>query len=152
MTIVNHAAVGAVIALYVKQPALAVPLAFLSHFIMDGLPHFGYDGYEEALKHKLTILYVVLDLIGWSVFIWIALNSQFSPLVYVCAFAGVLPDVIQSFRHFIIEKRGKIRTKSLFSQFHTRYHNHISGKLRPLGFVVELLAFLLLINLIIYLR
>jgi hypothetical protein len=43
MTGFNHGMAGAVIALTVKQPVLAVPLAFLSHFATDMIPHFGLD-------------------------------------------------------------------------------------------------------------
>jgi len=57
MTITNHILAGAIIGAVIKEPALALPIAFASHFVMDALPHFGYEGnkgYGEALKHKLS--------------------------------------------------------------------------------------------------
>ncbi|MFZ1324307.1 MAG: hypothetical protein WAQ57_04090 [Candidatus Saccharimonadales bacterium] len=41
MHTVNHAAAGAGIALAVRQPLLALPLALASHFVLDALPHYG---------------------------------------------------------------------------------------------------------------
>src|SRR5690242_2115662 len=44
MTATNHALSGAVIALAVKNPVLAIPLAFVSHFVLDLLPHYNPPG------------------------------------------------------------------------------------------------------------
>lgn len=41
MTAINHAVTGAIVAVAVPYTALALPLAFLSHFVLDMLPHFG---------------------------------------------------------------------------------------------------------------
>ena len=43
MTATSHAVTGATIATLVRQPLLALPLAFMSHFICDMVPHFGID-------------------------------------------------------------------------------------------------------------
>lgn len=42
MIALNHVLTGAAIGMAVRQPLLVVPLAFLSHFILDSLPHFTY--------------------------------------------------------------------------------------------------------------
>lgn len=42
MTATNHALTGAVIALAINEPWLAIPLAFLSHFAIDAIPHWDY--------------------------------------------------------------------------------------------------------------
>ena len=50
MTATNHALTGATIATLVRQPYLAIPLAFLSHFFCDALPHFDIKfKFEESL-------------------------------------------------------------------------------------------------------
>jgi hypothetical protein len=47
MTGLNHAATGALIATAINRPALALPLAFLSHFAVDMIPHWDYK-YKSA--------------------------------------------------------------------------------------------------------
>lgn len=46
MTATNHVITGIVLATAIRQPAIALPLAFVSHFVLDAIPHFG--------NHKLT--------------------------------------------------------------------------------------------------
>ncbi len=41
MTATNHFVTGALIGLTIHVPIVALPLAFVSHFAMDALPHFG---------------------------------------------------------------------------------------------------------------
>ncbi|MBI2588951.1 hypothetical protein HYW35_01975 [Candidatus Saccharibacteria bacterium] len=146
MTVVNHAAAGAVIALVIKQPYLAVLLAFLSHFAMDGLPHFGYSGYSEALKHRLTHLYIFLDLVGWFFLIWAMSGLPWLP--YIAAFAAVLPDILQSsYRatyYFWLEKRGKHFHRGPLSKF----HRWIQWGHYPWGILIEIAVAVLLISLV----
>lgn len=47
MFLTNHALTGALIGLELPVPA-AVPVAFASHFFMDGLPHFGNPKWKSA--------------------------------------------------------------------------------------------------------
>ena len=54
MTATNHALSGALIGLAVMQPILALPLAFVSHFMLDAVPHFGFDEHGGHLKNKKT--------------------------------------------------------------------------------------------------
>lgn len=42
MISLNHVLAGTAIGLAVKQPLLAAPLAFLSHFVLDAIPHWNY--------------------------------------------------------------------------------------------------------------
>ena len=44
MVITNHVLAGSLIGIGIKEPTLAITLAFVSHFVMDALPHFGYPG------------------------------------------------------------------------------------------------------------
>lgn len=41
MTATNHALTGVIIAAAIPNPAIGLPLALLSHFALDALPHFG---------------------------------------------------------------------------------------------------------------
>lgn len=41
MTATNHAVMGSLIVAAVANPVIGLPLALLSHFVLDSLPHFG---------------------------------------------------------------------------------------------------------------
>lgn len=74
MTASNHVVAGAVIAAAVPQAAIALPLAFVSHFIMDALPHYGdtdkHSWLNRHFKYVLGIdlLLTLIFLIGLTVF------------------------------------------------------------------------------------
>lgn len=54
MTATNHVLTGAIIGSRVQPFWLALPLALLSHFILDSLPHYGsHDHISKAYKIKL---------------------------------------------------------------------------------------------------
>ena len=41
MTTANHLVVGAIIGVAIKQPLVALPVAYGSHFVLDALPRYG---------------------------------------------------------------------------------------------------------------
>src|SRR5688572_12550977 len=106
MTTSNHILAGTLIALTIKEPLLALPLAFASHFVLDALPHYGYDGdgYGEALKHKLTYLMEFFGLAGLTL---IYLSGAFGwNLALLAAFFAVSPDIEWPYRYFLFERKG----------------------------------------------
>lgn len=100
-----HALVGAAIGAKVAHPALAIPLAFGSHFLLDRVPHWNphlntelkQNGKISNLSTSIVTVDSVLALVGG-----IMVASQFPfdsskfTLVLLCAFAGVLPDVVEA--------------------------------------------------------
>lgn len=153
MTGTNHALTGAVIALVVKQPALAIPIAFLSHFVCDAIPHYnppntkardderGNLKWAKKLQNKpfiaifsadmiiLAILLVVLPLLhpddvsGWTIL--------FSML------AAISPDFVDG-RFFIYRFVGiKVKPGQQRGWF-AYWHDWIQWMDRPWGIYVEL--------------
>jgi hypothetical protein len=43
MQAINHTVFGSLIATTISEPAIALPLALASHFLMDAIPHYGED-------------------------------------------------------------------------------------------------------------
>jgi|GEM_PF-3252607 len=69
MSPASHAVLGAVIAARSPNLAVALPLAFLSHFLLDALPHFeSFDGLAEALgtSHE-TAFWTAAAILGGTV-------------------------------------------------------------------------------------
>lgn len=99
MTATSHALIGASIGAALPNPALALPLAFLSHFLCDKVPHWDTMT-EKKLKTKTqiireTILDVMLSL-GLVAIIFIGLFHVTNPTtVLLAAFMAQLPDWLE---------------------------------------------------------
>lgn len=115
-----HTIVGAVIAYKIGNPALSLPLAFASHFLIDGLiPHWNPHLNTEKKTHgkitgKTTTFVSVDTLISLAVGLYLATRvlpdiPKFVVIVLGC-FLAVLPDVIEgpyfffNFNHTFLKK------------------------------------------------
>jgi hypothetical protein len=140
MTATNHVLTGAVIALAVKQPALAVPLAILSHFVLDALPHFAlksgrvFDYEKKSFANYITPIDAT---VATAILVWLGffLDTGVSNLlVVICAIAAYLPDVFW-IPTFIRELKTHIwEPKNWFLKFHQK----IQWRERPWGIYIEL--------------
>lgn len=97
-----HVVVGAAIATKVGNPALAIPLAFASHFVLDMVPHWNPHTYTETMKlgrpSNQTLAITITDLLvsaGTGIYLASAQlpNTYMTILILACCFASVLPDV-----------------------------------------------------------
>lgn len=139
MSITNHALVGTAIALAIKQPAIALPLAFASHFVLDLVPHFGYygKGFDEAFKHKATYIEIGLSTVGFLVLLF-----TFKYTVWLTAAAAILamlPDAEWPYRYYLFEQKG-LKPPSTFL---TKFHASLQWCERPWGIYVEIGFFIL---------
>lgn len=94
MTGFNHGMTGAVIALAVKNPAIAIPLSFASHYLADFIPHYGFKQ-KEVLKREFNIFLVfdfALAVICMAVLGFLFPHSKF--LIWGCMTAAALPDAV----------------------------------------------------------
>jgi hypothetical protein len=149
MTGFNHGMTGALIALTIKQPAFAVPLAFLSHFATDMIPHFGLD--EKELFGKRFNIILVADFI-FAVCLMVALAILFPQhiwLVWVCMIAAASPDLMWAYHRLYVEH---FRKKQLNLGFIGRFHKKIQWSQTIPGAYVEALWFLLIGSFILFLR
>lgn len=141
MTASNHALTGAVIALTIKQPALALPLAFLSHFVLDALPHFGWD--SDIFKRNQSKLFwtvLVVDiLLLFTSFILITLETQIisRATIIISMVLAISPDFAWVYRWF-----QEIKTRQHApGNFTSKFHSRIQWCERPWGIVVEVAWF-----------
>ncbi|HEY5267881.1 MAG TPA: hypothetical protein VII94_01975 [Candidatus Saccharimonadales bacterium] len=138
VTIANHILIGSSIAVTVNEPILALPLAFVSHFVLDSLPHFGYarGGYEVLLKKKMTYFVLLLDILGISIVIFTFHFSEI--LILACAVLAISPDAEWPYRYFLFERKGEKPPSTFLTDFHRR----IQWCERPWGLYVEILIFI----------
>ena len=119
MNILNHLATGAAIALVVDKPAIALPVALVSHFVLDVVPHYGYpgeEGYKEAFRHRLSYLSLVFDAIGIAVLFTLVKDSIW--VVFASAFLAIVPDAVWPYRYFMFERKNLALPDSRYARFH----------------------------------
>jgi hypothetical protein len=99
-----HVIVGAAIAARVSNPFLAIPLAFLSHFALELVPHWNphinteIKTHGHITKESMRVMYFDSFLaLASGTFLSFAAPSPHGPIVSLIAcFASVLPDVIEA--------------------------------------------------------
>ena len=128
MLLTVHALTGALIALAVKDPALAAPLAFTSHFVLDSTPHFGIDGldFKTPKGNVVGVTDSVCAFITWLILISI-FPSQWL-LVSVGVFFACLPDLLYIPDIFF----NVIPSKKLL-----RFHSRIQWSQTPMGTITD---------------
>jgi hypothetical protein len=138
MTGSNHVVAGALIATAVVQPAMAIPAALASHFVMDALPHYGDNNQNSWLNRNFRFVLAIDGLIMLSFFAAIAIMQPTSwPLLLLCAFAAVLPDAIW-LPHYIADMRGQPIQPGPFA----RFSKWIQWGERPWGIYIEIAVLL----------
>ena len=100
MTATNHAITAANIALVTKS-WWALPLALISHFVLDALPHFGEPGLED--RHSRFKLVASVDAIVFilTFFVVLVTAGQYVWLVLASGFLAVLPDSVWFYRYYL---------------------------------------------------
>jgi hypothetical protein len=119
-----HLLVGAAIARSIPNPAISLPAAFVSHFLLDMTPH--WDGSPSAPYKKKVIGGAALDyILGATIIFLISRGYPNQPIILLGAFLATLPDFISILsRH--IARLGKI---GILKQYH-KYHLKIQVNVR----------------------
>ncbi len=151
MTATNHAITGALIAVAIHQPVLAVILAFGAHFAMDAMPHFGIDEpnvlKRNADKRFLKVLAIDCAVaLALLISVPILIAPTVNPwLVALCMFACMSPDLIWGFRFFNERRSKTVKPKNHLS----RFHSFIQWKEFPQGIWAEAVWFVFVSALIL---
>jgi hypothetical protein len=149
MTGLNHGITGAAIALVAKQPVLAIPLSFLSHFATDLVPHFGFDE-KYLFKRRFNILLITDFLL--SVCLMVALGFIFPSqkwLIWACMIAAASPDLTWSYYKLYLEHIKKV--KPIYDPI-AKFHHLLQWSQSIPGAVVEAVWLILMGCLIFTLR
>lgn len=132
MTGTNHVLTGIAIAVVVKNPIIAPLVAFVSHFALDMIPHFGHpsiDPKSKTFKLNNLLLFLGVDGVGCLAALVLALVGYPSlTLVILLSVAfSTLPDFL-----WILHYWGGVNGWFFaFAQKIQRYE-------KPLGLVVEI--------------
>lgn len=128
MLLTVHTLTGALIAVAVKDPLLAAPLALTSHFVLDSTPHFGLDGLDFKTPRGKVV--GVADCFG-ALITWLILLTIFPSqwfMVSVGVFFACLPDLLYLPDIFF----NYIPSKKLL-----RFHSRIQWSQTPMGTITD---------------
>ena len=127
MTTTNHALTGAAIAVIVKKPWLALPLAFLSHFFCDAIPHFGIGMEFGSLAMYTWLLVDGLIALGFAIFL-IKMKVKSPVLLAISGFVAMSPDLAWLY-YGIQQKLGHFVVLDPISHFHKmiQWYQHVPG-------------------------
>lgn len=136
MRAINHALTGTVIGLVVKEPAIAIPVALVSHWICDAIPHYGSgisEKYAMESKNFERLLYVDTVLCFLLVVVLAVLRPNHWVLAAFCAFVAASPDFL-SFNRWRLMRQGLKSKLTSYGQF----AKGIQWFERPIGGIVEI--------------
>jgi len=132
MLLTPHVFIGLVIAKFFPNPLLAVPLAFVSHFLGDLTPHWDFFSgtkKEERLKgwRPLAVmadfgLGIGIGVLFTAKYLWLDNKVELAIASFLCGIAAVLPDALEApymcldkfptFIRTITEVQGKLQTQA----------------------------------------
>jgi len=142
MTAPNHALTGALIGLTIANPAVAIPIAFLSHFALDAVPHYDRPAVEESKRLRSRQFLLEFLLLGGGlclliVVLLVTARPAHWITAVICAFAAAAPDLMW-LPKFIAAKRGH---KMPQENWLWHFHGKIQWSTSPAGVWVELVWF-----------
>lgn len=135
MTAINHAVTGAAIGIIVGNPFVALPVAFLSHFVCDAIPHFrvAIEG-DAFMQQPWFKSYLIAEFV--LCLSLVAVLAAFHPLNWqlaaICAFVAAAPDLL-SIKRFNKSINKEHWEPTLYGKFAT----NIQWFERPIGALVE---------------
>lgn len=131
MTTTSHALTGALIATVIKQPLLAIPLAYFSHYACDSLPHFGIN---MKFGSRAMYIWLIVDGMCAALFaILLIILGVKNPLYLALAgFAAMSPDLVWLYYGI----RGDLTKPHKFDWL-TKLHSKIQWYQKVPGIVVD---------------
>ncbi|MCL5411699.1 MAG: hypothetical protein M1150_03080 [Patescibacteria group bacterium] len=119
-----HMLVGAVIVKIIPNPFLGLPLAILSHFILDSMPHWDWKPPTPPYT-KISFFKTAADLLIGSLIVYsITLKDSNQAYILAGALAGILPDVLQGIIAFL-----NFSLKRNFVSSYSNWHGKIQKRL-----------------------
>jgi hypothetical protein len=141
MLAINHTLTAVALAVSIQNPAVVVPLAFVSHFMLDIIPHYG----EDPKRYRGTPVYyykVVADgLISIAILVIACMHwPNLRGVISLAVFFSVLPDLLWPLA-LVIKKSGPLWE---FFKFHKGIQHE-----SPAGITTEIIWALLFSSLLI---
>lgn len=141
MLLTPHALMGTVIGANIKNPLISIPLALLSHFVLDLFPHINPRSVHFT-KASYYPLYIV-DL-GFGLISGIAFAPKYGNIVIITSIVAMLPDLLLvPLFLFHLELAPLVRLRKIQSRLQFHVNNVYIGSISQI-----LVMFLCLVYLI----
>ena len=126
-----------------------MPLAFVSHFVLDALPHFGFRDNTQYRQHRsLHLSILTIDVLLSTLLIgWLIALHRFD-LVF-CAIIAWSPDMVWVYRFVFMENFGRIPPPNTHNHRLINFHINIQKYERIWGLGVEIVYGVAILMLII---
>ena len=148
MTATNHVVTGIAIVALVPNPAIGLPLAFLAHFALDALPHFGDRKHRSKSLDRLKyVLPIDMALAAVPLVLLAILQPEHWFLLVVGGVLCASPDLMW-IPKYVRHLRGLPEAPKNWLM---RFHSWIQWGERPWGIWVELAWFIAVGWLVLYL-
>ena len=119
-----HLLVGAAIAHSIPEPAISLPAAFLSHFVLDAAPH--WDGSPKAPFSKKLIGGIAADYIfGMALVYLISAGQPNQTIILLGAFLATLPDFIMAVTRHFPTPLARLPLIGTFNKHHINIQNNV---------------------------
>lgn len=140
-----HVIIGATIAAKIANPLISLPLAFLSHLVLDLVPHWNPELHGEMRKYgktssrsNLIILADVILSLGFG--FWIASqvlpNLEKAAVIIFASFLAVVVDVIEGFYFFLGAKHQFLKNLISFQRRYQKRFPLIPGLLTQVAVIL----------------
>ena len=128
----NHALTGGLLALTLPAP-IALPLAFVSHFVLDMLPHYGIKNSERDKSNFWKVFFTIdaFATLGLAIY---AITNRPEITIFLGGLFATMPDYIWVAR--VIRTRSFDLSKNGYR--FTKWHARIQGYERPWGIWIEI--------------
>lgn len=145
---VNHVATGVLVAVAIDKPVLALALAFLSHFVIDAIPHWNYKIANNPAYRQLAMAMDLTFSLSLLMILSVSLDAS-TRLVIACGFLALLPDAMW-LPHIL---QGKKAPKNRNNPLHwlRKFHGWLQWSETSKGAYIEVAWFVITIFLILQL-
>lgn len=108
MTATAHALVSGAIAASIQNPSLAIPLAFISHFVMDAVPHWDFGtNWRSRAKAKTGVIAIFDTILGFTLAYFLFAGKVESLPLILAMIAGNLPDWLEAPYYIFFARQDK---------------------------------------------
>ncbi len=118
-----HILVGGAIVKFIPNPLISLPLAFLSHFLFDFIPHWDF---KISLKPNLLLSAFADYAIGLSLIFWLSLGDVDQLVILLGGISATLPDFVLGSQRVLNLKFLEIWPLNLMNNFHMEIQNRVS--------------------------
>jgi hypothetical protein len=113
MTSTAHALVAGAIVAAVPNPEISLPLAFLSHFIMDAVPHWDFGTNWRSRSKSITGAIAIGDtILGFTVAYFLFGGKVSLPMLIAAVVLGNLADWLEA-PYYIFFARKQSKTNGI---------------------------------------